>query len=119
SLQLLLPVASRLKLFVSDALCLRIKVSPLEFQRHLLGVTVSNALAQTAFDVVVDDLGETSELCLDRLGLLNEHLEHVVLQPLGEDEIVTAYIRSGLELAVDPAISLLDAPRVPGEIEVE
>ncbi len=59
------------------------------------------------------------ELRLDRLGLADEHLEHAVLDPLREHEVVAADLVGRLQLAVDPAVALLDAPRVPRQVEVE
>ena len=74
---------------------------------------------ETALDVVVDDLREAAELLLDGLGLPDQHLEHAVLDPLREHEVVAAHLGGRLELAVDAAVALLDAARVPGQVEVE
>ena len=84
-----------------------------------LGVAVADALAEPALDVVVDHLREAAELPLDRLGLPDEHLEHAVLGPLRQHEVVAAHLVGGLELAVDAAVALLDAAGVPGQVEVE
>ena len=98
---------------------LRVEVRLLDLARELLGVAVADALAEPALDVVVDDLGEAAELLLDGLGLPDEHLEHPVLGALRQDEVVAADLGGGLELAVDAAVALLDAARVPGQVEVE
>ena len=51
--------------------------------------------------------------------LLDEHLEHAVLDALGQHEVVAADLVGRLELAVDAAVALLDPARVPGQVEVE
>ena len=56
---------------------------------------------------------------LDRLGLAHEHVEHVVLDPLRQHEVVAADLVRRLQLAVDPPVALLDPPRVPRQVEVE
>ena len=57
-------------------------------------VAVTNALlGQTALDVVVDHLGQTAELLLDRLSLAYQDFEHPVLGALGQDEIMAANLR--------------------------
>ena len=80
---------------------------------------MADAAAEAALDVVVDDLREAAELLLDGLGLLDQHLEDPVLDALGQDEVVAADFVGRLELAVDAAVALLDAARVPGQVEVE
>jgi hypothetical protein len=60
----------------------------------------------------------TTSLLLD-LRLLDEHLKHSVLDALRQYEIMTAHARCWLELAVDAAVALLDAARVPRQVEVE
>ena len=75
--------------------------------------------AEPALDVVVDHLREAAELLLDGLGLPDEHLEHAVLDALRQHEVVAADLGGRLELAVDAAVALLDAARVPGQVEVE
>ena len=74
---------------------------------------------EPALDVVVDHLREAAELLLDRLGLPDEHLEHAVLDALGQHEVVAAHLVGRLELAVDAAVALLDAAGVPGQVEME
>src|SRR5207249_2403108 len=62
---------------------------------------------------------EAAELLLDRLGLPDQHLEHPILGALRQHEVVTADLGGGLELAIDATVALLDAPRVPRQVEVE
>ena len=76
-------------------------------------------LAQPALDLVVDDLRQAAELPPDRLGLAHQHLEHAILDALGQHEVVAAHLGRRLQLAVDAAVALLDAPRVPRQVEVE
>ena len=42
-----------------------------------------------------------------------------VFRALGEHEVVAIHFLRGLQLAVDPAVALLDAAGVPGQVEVE
>ena len=91
----------------------------LDLARQPLGVAVADALPEAALDVVVDHLREAAELLLDRLGLPDEHLEHAVLDALGQHEVVAADLGGRLELAVDAAVALLDAAGVPRQVEVE
>src|SRR5262249_21186467 len=118
-LEVLPPLTGRLKLFLGDALLLGLEVGGLDLAREPLGISVTDALAETALDVVVDHLGETAQLSLDRLGLPDQHLEYPVLRALRQHEVVAAHLGGGLELAVDAAVALLDAPRIPGQVEVK
>src|SRR5439155_17887762 len=70
-------------------------------------------------DVSVDNLREAAELLLDGLRLLDKYLKHSVLGTLGQDEVVTLDLGGSLELAVDTAVALLDAARIPRQVEVE
>ena len=72
-------------------------------------------LGQPAFD----HLGEAAQLLLDRLRLPDQDLEDAVLRRAGVDEVVAADLGVRLELAVDAAVALLHAARVPGHVEVE
>ena len=102
-----------------DALAFGVEVCLFDLARQALGVAVADARPQPALDLVVDDLGQAAELALDGLGLADENFEHPVLGALRQDEVVAADLFGRLELAVDAAVALLDAARVPGEIEVE
>jgi hypothetical protein len=75
---------------------------------------MSYALSQTALDVVVDNFREAAKLLLDGLGLFDQHLEHPVFDPLWKHKIVAVHLRRRLKLAIDAAISLFDAARIPG-----
>ena len=80
---------------------------------------MADTASQPPLDVVVDDLRQAAELALDGLGLAHEHLEHPVLDPLGQHEVVAAHLGRRLQLAVDAAVALLDAAGVPRQVEVE
>ena len=95
------------------------QVRLLDLGRQLLGVAMADALSELALNVVVDHLRETAEVFPDCLGLLDEHLEHSVFDTLRQHEVVTADLGGRLELAVDAAVALLDAPGVPGQVEME
>jgi hypothetical protein len=86
---------------------------------QLLGVAVPDALPQTAFNIVVDDLRKAAKLLLYGLRLSDKHLEHPIFNPLGEHEIVAEHFQGRLELAVDAPVALLDATRIPRQIEME
>ena len=62
---------------------------------------------------------QAAELPLDRLRLANKHLQYAVLDALRQYEVVTAHLRRPLKLAVDAAVALLDAARIPRQIEME
>ena len=55
----------------------------------------------------------------DGLGLSDKDLKYTVFNTLGEDKVVATDHVSRLQLAVDAAVALLDAARVPRQIEVE
>ena len=80
---------------------------------------MADATPHPPFDIVVDHLRQAAELALDGLGLADEHLEHPVLDTLRQHEVMAAHLRHRLQLAVDAAVALLDAPWVPRQIEVE
>jgi hypothetical protein len=80
---------------------------------------VADALAEPALDVVINHLRKAAELPLNCFCLFDEHLEHPVLNALRQDKVVAAYFRGRLELAVDAAVTLLDAAGVPGQVEME
>ena len=71
------------------------------------------------FHVVVDHLRQAAQLALDGLCLADEHLQHPVLDPLRQHEVVAANLRRRLQLAVDASVALFDAAGVPRQIEVE
>ena len=115
----MLPFAGGLELLAGRPLAIVLEVHRLDLASEVVGVAVTDAAAQPALHVVVDDPGQAAKLLLDGLGLADEYLQHPVLHPLGEDEIVTVDLRGRLELAVDAAVPLLDAARVPGQVEVK
>src|SRR5262249_43323715 len=90
--QFLLALTRGLELFCSDALLLGINISLLYLAGELIGVPVANALAESAFDVVVDHLRKAAEFFLDGLGFLDEYLKHPVLHALRQNEVVTAHL---------------------------
>ena len=80
---------------------------------------VADAATQPPLDVVVDHLRQAAQLALDGLGLADQHVEHPVLDPLRQHEVVAAHLGRRLQLAVDAAVALLDAAGVPRQVEVE
>ena len=63
--------------------------------------------------------GGAAELGADALRLLHEHLEHPILRALGIEEVAAEDLPGRLELPVDAAVALVEAARVPGQVEVE
>ena len=118
-LQVLLPLAGGFELLGRDAPPFPVEVRRLDLPCEAYRVPVADAAAKAAFDVVVDHLGEAAELPLDGLGLAYQHLQNPVLGALREHEVVAAHPRRRLQLAVDASVALLDAARIPGQIEVE
>ena len=51
--------------------------------------------------------------------LVTRTLQHPILLPLRQHEVVAIDLAGRLQLAVDPAVALLDAARVPGQVEME
>ena len=80
---------------------------------------MANALFHATLDVIVDDLRETAEFLLDRLGFAHQHFQHAILNALGQDEVMAAHLLGRLQLAIDAAIPLLDPPRIPGQVEMK
>ena len=78
---------------------------------------MTDALSQTALDVVVNDLREAAKLLFDGLCLPDQHFEHTVFNPLGENEIVAMHLVGELKFAVDTPVALLNAARIPRQVE--
>ena len=60
-----------------------------------------------------------AELSPDHLGLANERVQHPVLLPLRIDEIAAGHDLGRLQFAVDAAVALFEARRVPGQVEMD
>ena len=118
--QLVLALARLLELLLGDALALRVEVGVLDRRRRARSASRWRMPARSRRSMlVVDHLREAAELLLDGLGLPDEHVEHAVLDALGEHEVVAADLVGRLQLAVDAAVALLDPARVPRQVEVE
>src|SRR5262249_36386004 len=111
--QLFLTFTSGFEFFGGDTLLLRIKVRLFDLEGQLLDIKVSNTLLEPTLYIIIYNLREGAELFLDGLRFLDKYLKHPVLDTLGQDEVVTADLGSWLELAVDAAVALLDATRIP------
>src|SRR5262249_2021895 len=98
---------------------LGVEVGLLDLRDQPVGVAMADALAEDAFDVVLDDLGEAAKIALDRLGLAHEHVEDAVLGPVGQNEVIATHFGLGLQLAVDTPVALINAARIPRQIKVE
>ena len=118
--QISLPLAGILQLRGRGALACRIQVRSFDLGLKLIHIVVANAATvQPPFHVVVDHFGQAAKLSLDSLGLRHQHLQHAIFHPLRKNEIVAAHHWRRLELAVYAAVALLDAARIPRQIEVE
>ena len=117
--EILPSLAGRFQLLGRDTLLLPHEVGHLYLPCEAVHVPVTYATAKVTFDVVVNHLGEAAELALDGLGLLHQHFEDAVFGALRKHEVVAAHLRRGLELAIDTPVALLDAARIPGQVEVE
>ena len=113
------PVPGRLELLLRDLPAHLVEVSGFDLALQPFRVPVADAAPHSPLDVVVDHLRQAAELALDGLGLTDEHLQHPVLDALRQHEVVATHLRRRLQLAVDAAVALLDAARVPRQIEVE
>src|SRR5690348_14974269 len=80
---------------------------------------MANALAEAALNVVVNNFREAAKLLFDSLRLPNENIEHPVFDALRKHKIMAIDLRRRLQLAVNPAVALFNAPRIPGQIEME
>ena len=88
--------------------------------RELAGAVTGDAAgSQTLGDALGDDLTGRAQLSLDGLGLPHERFEHDVFLALGVEEVAAEDLRGRLQLAVDAAVALLEACRVPRQVEVE
>ena len=66
-----------------------------------------------------EHLREAAQLLLDRLRLPDQDFQDAVFLAVGVDEVVAVDLGVRLELAVDAAVALFQAARVPGHVEVE
>ncbi len=80
---------------------------------------VVDAAGQRAIDVGLDHRGERAQLLLDGGDLLDQGVEDAVLGPVAVREVVAAHHRLALQRAIDAAVALLHARRVPRDVEVE
>jgi hypothetical protein len=78
-----------------------------------------DTLLERVAELLGDDGPERAELALDAVHLLDQDLEDAVFDPLRVEEVVAEDLAGLLEGAVDAAVPLLQATRVPRDIEVE
>ena len=112
-------LAGRFQLLGRDTLLLPSEIGHLYLPCEAFRVPVTYAAAKAAFDVIVNHLGQAAEFALDGLGLPYQHFQNVVFGALWKHEVVAAHLGRRLELAVDAPVALLDATRIPGQVEVE
>ena len=121
-LQVAPPLAVRLELLGDRPLsiCRAIHLlQPLQLRGQRIRLAQANAALETRFDLLVNHLGQATQLPPHRPGLPRQHLEHPVLRALRQLEVVAPHLVGGLQLPVDPPVPLLDATGVPGKVEVE
>jgi hypothetical protein len=117
--EFLLTNAGLLEFFIHDPLTVRIGNGPLEFLLQSGDVAVADSLLESSSEPAFEYLREASQLLLDRLGLSDKDFQDPVLLTVGVDEIVAVDLFARLEFAVDPAVALFQAARVPRHVEVE
>ena len=113
------PVAGRLELLLCDLPSHRIEIRGLDLALQPIRVPVADATPHPPLHVVIYHLRQAAEFALDGFSLADEHLQHAVLDALRQHEIVATHLGRGLQLAVDATVALLDAARVPRQIEVK
>ncbi len=75
--------------------------------------------AQRLDQALVEHRPEPAQLAIDRLGLLDDPAEDRILLAVLVEEIAAMDRRRLLELAIDPAVPLLEPGGVPGDVVVE
>ena len=92
-------------------------------EKHVLqediDILAADAVLERVGEATFEDLGERAEFLLDGLGLADESLKDAVFGPLFVEEVAAGDDGRGLEFAVDTAVALFEAARVPGDIEVD
>jgi hypothetical protein len=91
-------------------------LDPINLCRHQIGPAPLDAAGEQFGDAGLDHWRSAAELLANDLGLFHESAQHAVFRPLRINEIPAVNPRSWLELAVDAAVALFEATRVPGEI---
>ena len=118
-LQVLLPLARLLQFLLHDPPAVLLRIGPLELLRQRGDVPVADALLESPGQPAFEHLGQAAQLLLDGLRLAHQDLEDAVLLAVGVDEVVAVDLVTGLELAVDAAVPLLQPARVPRHVEME
>ena len=86
---------------------------------ELVAGGLADALVHDAGEALHDDGAERAQLVEDGVDLEDELTQHEVLGALRVDEVVAADLVGALEGAVDAAVALLHARRIPGHVDVE
>ena len=82
---------------------------------ELGGFAALNAVArQGLLHAHAQHFAGSAELSPDHLGLANERVQHAILFPLVVEEIAAGHDLGRLQFAVDAAVALFEARRVPG-----
>jgi hypothetical protein len=91
----------------------------LDLRLELIDVGAADATGQELRDASLEHRRRATELLADGLRLLDQAPQHSVLGALHVDEIAAVDFGRWLELAVDPAVPLLEPARIPGQVDVE
>ena len=118
-LEIRLACPGRFQLVIGHAPQVRVEARLLDAAGQPVDVAVTDAGGEALFHVVVDHLGQAAQLLPNGLGLADQHFENLIFLSLRQHEVVAANFAGRLQLAVDPAVALLDAARIPREVEVE
>src|SRR5208337_2402181 len=118
-LQIFLPLASRFQFLLDDLSVPGIRVGPFQLLGERCDVAVANTLLEGLGQPAFQHLGEAAQLLLDRFRLLDQDFKDAVFLAVGVDDVVAVELCVRLELAVDAAVALFEAARIPGHVEVE
>ncbi len=114
-----LSLAGLLQLGLHDGGPLPVERRRPDVRGERVGAGPGDAAFEEAREPAFEHLRQTAKLLVDRLRLCDEGAEHAILGALREHEVTAIDVLGGLELAVDAAVALLHAARVPRDVEVE
>ncbi len=110
--------AYRFEVVMGAALGVRL-LDAVDFRRDPIGTLALDAAGEEFRDAALDDRRGTAELAADDLGLFDEPAQHAVLRALRIDEIAAVDATCRLQFAIDAAVALFEAARVPRQVEME
>ncbi len=86
----------------------------------MLGILAGDAAAGEALvNALAEDLASGAQLFADGLGLADQGFQDAILGPLIIDEVATGNEFGRLQFAIDAAVTLFEASRVPWHVEMD